>query len=368
MTDQAVAHRRALHRIAELDRELPETAAYLRSALAPLGCSLSCPTEGSLCAFFDGGKAETVAIRADMDALPVTEQTGLPFASVHPGVMHACGHDGHMALALAAAGYASEVRDALPRNLLILFQPAEETTGGAKALCESGVLEKYNVTRVFGLHLWPGLPTSKVFCRPGPMMARSSEVTVTVTGKSVHITKYREGRDALTAGMEFLRLAYDLAAALPAEPPSLLRFGRMTSGTVRNALSGQTVLEGTFRTYREETFADCRRLLADIGRALADKTGCDIDVRCSEGYPAVWNDEALYQAVCSALGPDGPALLEEPVLGADDFSFYQKRVPGLYFFLGTGDTPALHSPDFTFDDEAVLPAGAAFWEKMLNLP
>ena len=367
MADTSVVHRRALHRIPELDDYLPETAAYLRSALAPLGCAVSSPTRGSVCAFFDSGRSETAAIRADMDALPVTEQTGLPFASAHPGIMHACGHDGHMAMALALAESAAENRKALRRNLLILFQPAEETTGGAKALCDSGILEKYNVTRVFGMHLWPGLPAGKVFCRPGPMMARSSEVTVTVTGRSVHITKYREGRDAMTAGMEFLRLAYDLAAALPAKPPSLLRFGHMTSGTVRNALSGKTVLEGTFRTYREETFDDCRLLLADIGRALADKTGCDIDVHCSEGYPAVWNDEALYEAVCSALGPDGPAPLAEPVLGADDFSFYQKCVPGLYFFLGTGNTPALHAPDFAFDDKAVLPAGVEFWKKLLVL-
>ncbi len=368
MADPSVTHRRALHRLPELDDRLPETAAYLRAALEPLGCEISSPTPGSVCAWFDGGRDETVAVRADMDALPVTEATGLPFASVHPGVMHACGHDGHMAMALALTEHLAARRGGLPRNVLFLFQPAEETTGGAKALCDSGILEKYNVTRLFGVHLWPGLPAGKVYCRPGPMMARSSEVTVKLTGRSVHITRWREGCDALAAGMEFLRLAYDLAAALPADPPSLLRFGKMTSGTVRNALSGETALEGTFRTYREETFNDCRRLLADIGQAVADRTGCAVEVRCSEGYPAVWNDEALYGAVCAGLGPDRPAPLPEPVLGADDFSFYQKRVPGLYFFLGTGDTPALHAPEFTFDDELVLPAGVAFWKKLIALP
>lgn len=368
VADTSVSHRRALHRVPELDVTLPETAAYLRGALEGLGCALSSPTAGSVCAFFDGGKAETVAVRADMDALPVAERTGLPFASVHPGVMHACGHDGHMAMALTLAEHTAGAVASLPRNVLFLFQPAEETTGGAEALCGSGILDRYNVTRAFGLHLWPGLPAGKAFCRPGPMMARSSEVTVTVTGRSVHITKYRQGHDALAAGAEFLRLAYDLAAALPPDPPSLLRFGRMTSGTVRNALSGRTVLEGTFRTYREETFDDCRRLLADIGKAVGDKTGCGIDVHCSAGYPAVWNDEALYGRVLADLGPDGPGLLPEPVLGADDFSFYQKRVPGLYFFLGTGDTPALHAPDFTFDDQAVLPAGVAFWKRLIALP
>ncbi len=367
MAESSVAHRRALHRIPELDDRLPETAAYLRAALEKLGCEITSPTAGSVCAWFDLGRDETVAVRADMDALPVTEATGLAFASVHPGVMHACGHDGHMAMALALAEHIAKSAGDLPRNVLFLFQPAEETTGGAAALCGSGILEKYNVTRVFGVHLWPGLPKGQVYCRPGPMMARSSEVTVTVTGRSVHIARWREGRDALAAGAEFLRLAYDLAAALPADPPSVLRFGKMTSGTVRNALSDQTVLEGTFRTYREETFSTCKKLLADIGQALADQTGCAIDVHCSEGYPAVWNDEALYQAVCAGLGPEGPAPLPEPVMGADDFSFYQKRVPGLYFFLGVGDTPALHGPDFAFDDETVLPAGVTFWKKLIAL-
>lgn len=365
MTESAAAHRRALHRIPELDNDLPETCAYVTGALEKLGCAVSSPIKGSVCAFFDGGRAETVAVRADMDALPVTERTGVPFASTHPGVMHACGHDGHTAMALALAEHVAACLADLPRNVLFLFQPSEETTGGAKALCESGILERYNVTRVFGMHLWPELPAGQIFCRPGPMMARSCEVTVTVTGRSVHISKYRQGRDALAAGTEFLRRAYDMANGLPGGE-SLLRFGKMTSGTVRNAVSGKTVLEGTFRTYSEDAFAACRAALADIGRALEDETGCGIEVRCSEGYPPVVNDAALYDAVCAGLG-GAVRELPEPVLGTDDFSFYQQRVPGLYFFLGVGETPALHAPDFDFDDEAVLPKGLAFWQRLAAL-
>ena len=153
MSQPVVDYRRALHRIPELDNQLTETVAYVRGLLAPLGCILSSPIPGSLCAFFDAGKPETVAFRADMDALPVTEATGAPYASQHPGKMHACGHDGHTAMALALAEYASAHLPELPRNVLFLFQPAEETTGGAKGLCESGILEQHHVTRVFGLHL-----------------------------------------------------------------------------------------------------------------------------------------------------------------------------------------------------------------------
>ena len=174
MSQTVVDHRRALHRIPELDNQLPETVAYVRSVLEPLGCTLSSPIPGSVCAYFDAGKSESVAFRADMDALPVTEATGLPFASAHPGKMHACGHDGHTAMALALAEYVSTHLSELPRNVLFLFQPAEETTGGAKGLCESGILEAHHVTRVFGLHLWPNLPAGQVFTRPGPLMARAN--------------------------------------------------------------------------------------------------------------------------------------------------------------------------------------------------
>lgn len=366
MTEPVTAHRRALHRIPELDNDLPETAAYVTAALERLPCAVFSPIKGSVCAFFDAGRAETAAFRADMDALPVREQTGLAFASVHPGVMHACGHDGHTAMALALAEDVAGRLSELPRNLLFLFQPSEETTGGARALCESGILGKYNVTRVFGMHLWPELPEGRIFCRPGPMMARSSEITVTVTGRSVHISKYREGRDALTAGAEFLRRAYDMVSGLPGGDQNLLRFGKMTSGTVRNAVSGKTVLEGTFRTWSEDAFAACRAALTGTGRALEAETGCGVEVHCSEGYPPVINDAGLYAAVRDAMGGDVHEL-PEPVLGADDFSFYQRHAPGLYFFLGVGMTSALHAPDFDFDDETVLRAGLAFWRKLAAL-
>lgn len=360
-----VDHRRLLHRIPELDNQLPETIRYVRSVLDPLGCTLSAPIPGSVCAFFDAGKAETVAFRADMDALPVTESTGLPYASEHPGRMHACGHDGHTAMALTLAEYVSTHLAELARNVLFLFQPAEETTGGARRLCESGILERHHVTRVFGLHLWPGLPAGQMFTRPGPLMARANEVTVTVTGKSVHLSRAGQGRDALAAGVEYLRRAYAMVDGLPPEEPRAFLFGKMVSGTVRNAVSGKTVLEGSLRTYREETYHFCKECLEAIGRALEAETGCGVEVDLNEGYPAVWNHEGLYETVCAALGKDAPGLMEAPALAAEDFSFYQKAVPGVFFFLGTGQTAELHAPEFCFDDEAVLPQGVEFLKRLL---
>ncbi len=214
MTEQVIQFRRALHQIPELDRDLPETMAYLRRVLAPLGCALSTPIPGALCAFFDFGKADAIAFRSDADALPIQERTGLSFASTHPGRMHACGHDAHMAMVLDLAVWLAGQRD-LPHNVLLLFQPAEETTGGAKDLCQSGVLEAHHVQCVFGLHLWPELPAGVIASRKRELMSRSCEVSVTVTGRSSHIAKAQEGLDALAAGVEFYRRAVALEAALP---------------------------------------------------------------------------------------------------------------------------------------------------------
>ena len=363
-----VNYRRALHRIPELDDQLPETIQYVRSVLEPLDCMCTSPIPGSVCAWFDAGKEETVAFRADLDALPVEEATGLPFASIRSGQMHACGHDGHTAMALALAEYVSAHRAALPRNVLILFQPAEETTGGAQRLCHTGVLSSHRVTRLFGLHLWPGLERGAVFSRPGALMARSNEVTVTITGKSVHLSQAAQGRDALAAGATYLQQVYDAVGSLPPEELRVLLFGKMTSGTVRNAVSGRTVLEGSLRTYREETHRLCRRHLEETAQAVAASTGCGVEVHLSEGYPAVWNHEGLYDAVCQGLGQeDAPRLLNAPVLAAEDFSFYQQLVPAVFFFLGVGDTAPLHSPAFAFDDEAVLPRGVEFLKKLVHL-
>ena len=327
----AVDYRRALHRIPELDNQLPETVQLVQRILAPLPCRVFSPITGSVCAWFDAGKSDAVAFRAELDALPVTEATDLPYASVHPGRMHACGHDAHTAMVLTLAEYAAEHLAELPRNVLFLFQPSEETTGGAGKLCESGVLERYRVRRIFGLHLWPGLEAGTIASRPGPLMARSNEVTVTIEGRSVHMSRADEGLDALTAGISYLQRAYDMMD-------------------------------------REDTFRFCRQQLKDIGRSVAAETGCSLDVHLSEGYPAVWNHEELYQKIAAQLGDNAPTLMEKPVLAAEDFSFYQQYVPGLFFFLGTGDTPQLHAPDFTFDDEAVLPRGVEFLKKLLMLP
>ena len=351
--------RRALHQIPELDRNLPETFAYLNGVLSRLNCRVFAPVTGSLCAFFDFGKQNSISFRADADALPITENTGAGYASRHPGCMHACGHDGHMAVLLELARRLSKKRN-LPHNVLLVFQSAEETTGGAKDICESGVFTQYNVKAIFGLHLWPGLEAGVIASRRLELMARSSEVTVDIYGKSTHIAKAAEGVDALAAGVEFYRKAMQMERKLPDSVFRLLKFGKFQSGTVRNALSAHTHMEGSLRAFQDEVFDGLAAGLAQIGRSVEKQYGCTMKLHLSDGYPAVMNPPALYDRVQKAV----PFReLESPSMTAEDFSWYQKSLPGLFFFLGLGGVPALHTDTFDFD-ETILLKGADFFEKL----
>ena len=352
-------HRRALHRIPELDRNLPETFAYLRGVLSRLPCRVFAPVDGSLCAWFDFGQPEAIAFRADADALPITERTGAEYASEHAGCMHACGHDGHMAIALELARRLGE-KKTLPHNVLLVFQSAEETTGGAKDICDSGVFAEYGVKVVFGLHLWPGMEAGVIASRRQELMARSSEVNVDIFGKSAHIAKAAEGVDALMAGTVFYRMAMEMEGKLPESVFRLLKFGKFQSGTVRNALSAHTHMEGSLRAFQEEVFDGLARGLADIGKAVEKEFGCTVKLHFSDGYPAVMNPPELFDRVRACV----PFReLESPSMTAEDFSWYQKTLPGLFFFLGLGDVPALHTDTFDFD-ETILLKGADFFEKL----
>ena len=346
---QAIDHRRALHQIPELAFDLPQTLGYIEGVLKELPCRLFSPAKSSLCAFFDFGKDHAIAFRADMDALPIPEETELPFSSCHPGKAHACGHDGHMAIGLALAQWLG-TQTGLPQNVLLVFQPAEETIGGAKGICQSGVFAAYNVKAIFGLHLWPDLPVGTVATCPGGMMCQSSEVTLTVTGKSAHVARAEEGLDGLEAANLWFMGAMEAERTLPTDRPRLLKFGRMEGGTVRNALASTARVEGTLRAFEDETFGMLRDRLYALAREVEEQTGCRLELHMTESYPAVWNHEELAELVLTHLPVE---RLESPVRIAEDFSWYQRYVPGVFFFLGCGPCPALHSRNFNFDEKAL---------------
>lgn len=351
------ADRRALHRIPELERELPKTMAYLQSALKSLNCAIFSPMEGALCAWFDFGQPSAIAFRADADALPITEATGKEYASEHPGWMHACGHDGHMAIVLELARRLSRI-DSLPHNVLLVFQPAEETTGGAKDLCETGIFSDYRVEAIFGLHLWPGLEAGVIASRTPELMARACEVDIDIYGKSSHIAKAAQGIDALAAGAELYRRAAALEQSLPPEVFRLLKFGKFQSGTVRNALSAHTRMEGCLRAFQDSVFEYLRQELDQAAREVQEASGCTVRIHYSSGYPAVMNPPELFARI-QELYP--LRVLEEPSMTSEDFSWYQRYLPGMFFFLGLGEVPPLHSGHFDFD-EALLEQGVSLFE------
>ncbi len=371
-------YRQDLHRIPELDFDLPQTLAYITHELEtiraageacatlPTGAmKILSPCNATVVAVFDRKSTHATALRSDMDALPVKEETGAPYASTCAGHMHACGHDGHMAMLLGMAWWLAAHWDTLPRTVMLVFQPAEETTGGAKVVCQSGIFDEWGADRIFGFHLWPDLPSGMVASRAGALLAASNEVNVLVQGRGSHIAKAEQGADALEAAAAFLREAYAFMEKRRAEEPCLLKFGRMSAGTVRNQIAAEARLEGSLRTFSLDMGRVCREELPKIADKTALRFGCTAKVDFSEGYPPVVNDGGLFALAAGTLG--NLATLDDPLLIAEDFSWYQQWLPGMFMLLGTGTGIPLHASTFDFD-ESVLMRGVEVYQQLAMLP
>lgn len=354
---QLINNRRNLHQIPELGLCLPKTIAYLTNSLSSISCEIHSPIPSSLAVFFDYGAEDAIAFRADCDALPIQEINDHCFTSLHHGVMHACGHDGHMAILLELAHRFSKIKS-LNHNVLILFQPGEESPGGAKLLCETQVLSKYNVKAIFGLHLWPGLTKGKIFSREGALMSSSSDLDVNITGQSAHIGRSWEGIDALAAAVDFYTRVVKAEQSLPADVHRLLKFGRFKSGQARNAVPDMTRLEGSLRVFHKDVFVSLENTIRSIASEIQNETGCKIDISIKSGYPAVINPSKLSRYLMKHFPYN---LLEMPTMASEDFAWYQQYIPGMFYFLGIGPTPALHSSNFDFD-ESVLEIAVDYFE------
>lgn len=361
--NQTQVHRRALHQIPEIDKELPKTIAYITQVLSKYRCEIIQPCKSTICAYFDFHAKDTIAFRSDMDALSMQEQNKCAYRSTIQGHMHACGHDGHMAMLLSFAQYVHSLKEC-QHNVLLIFQPAEETTGGAKDIVESGILSTYHVTKLFGFHVWPKLPKGQIASKAGALMARSSEVSIEIQGVATHAARAEEGKDALFAAVMFLHQAYQLEQALPDQVLHLLKFGVIESGTMRNVISAHTRLLGTLRSFDEEVFQSIKNGLYDIAKRIETETGCTFTFHITEGYPPLINDEALFQVCKKAL----PELIElsKPSMLAEDFSFYGSSVPSVFLYLGIGDTPPLHADTFDFEDD-VLEVGVHAYQALLEM-
>ena len=352
MLETVKKYRRDLHRIPELELDLPLTCKYVTRQLRGLHCQIEHPIESSVVAFFDAKKEKTIAFRSDMDALPVEEKTDVEFKSRFEGRMHACGHDGHMAMLLGFACQLDTFFEDLDYNVLLIFQPGEESPGGANLLCESGLLERYRVACVFGTHLWPMIPEGQVATRVNELMARSSEVNVTIEGKSSHVAKYKDGLDAMEAGARYLLKCYEMEKMYHPDIYRLLRFGKMESGNVRNVVASWARLEGTLRAFQDDIYWDLRKNMHHIAAYIERKYQVKIELEFSLGYPAVMNDPDLVKQVIDI--ERSVHLLPEPEMISEDFAYYQQEVPGVFFFLGTGTGIPLHNACFDFDEKILL--------------
>ena len=357
--------RKDLHRIPEIGYRENETKKYILSVLDGLGCEIFHIKETGIAAFFDFGRDSALCIRADMDALQIKEETGLPFASAHEGFMHACGHDGHMAMALEAALYTAELKKsgAKPkRNVVFVFQPAEELDGGARYIVGSGVLRKLNVTCAFGIHLWPELTKGEIFSKSGAMMAKSSETDIVLRGKASHIADMGKGADSLMAAAELLLKLRDIEAKRCGQEKCVVKFGKMRSGSLRNIISDNTVMQGSVRVLSENMFSLIKGDISAAAEEVSEKYGVTAEINMGEGYPPVINDGKLFdmvRAVCDVK------ILPDAVMQAEDFSFYARVCPTAFFFLGLGSGMKLHSEKFDFD-MSVLDVGVNLYKQLIS--
>ena len=345
----------ALHRNPELSGQETQTASYLLKVLTEIGYTPArIGKHGVYADLCVDAALPWVLLRSDMDALPVAEETGVSYASQNAGVMHACGHDSHMAMLLAAAKELKEKK--LPQNIRFLFQPAEETVVGAEEMIRCGAIPE-TCSAVFGMHVWPGVPKGTVLAKAGPLMASATNICITCEGLSAHCGNRERGKDAMMTMAEILVRAKEVEA-MALNDGSILFFGKLRAGTGHNIVASSSVMEGTLRTYyphtREKMLAKLESIVAETG----EKYGTAVEVTYSAYAPSVINPENLALQVQKVL-PNAVTEME-PTRIAEDFSLYQEKVPGVLLWLGVGDTPSLHNSKFLVPKE-VLPLGVDAW-------
>jgi amidohydrolase len=377
---ELIEWRRYLHQNPELSNREFETAKYVADRLRSFGLE---PQTGiaktGVVAMLKGGQpGPVVALRADMDGLPVTEEVDLPFASKvtseyegnKVGVMHACGHDTHVAILLATARVLTQMKDRIPGSVKFIFQPAEEGapldegTAGAQLMVKEGVMQ--GVAAVFGLHVFANVPTGTITYRSGPFMAASDQFDILITGKQTHGSAPWRGVDPIVVGAQIVSALQTIVSRNVdiTQLPAIVSVGQFQSGVRNNIIPETARLVGTIRTFDDAVQNDIHARVKRIAEGIASGAGAKVDVKIHRGYPVTSNDPELTRRMLPTLERAAPGKVKESELitGAEDFTYYQRQAPGLFVFLGitppeqVGKAPANHSPLF-FADEKALPTG-----------
>ena len=361
--DWIIAMRRKLHRIPEGGFQEFKTQRAVMDALDEIGIPYTTERTWVIGLIEGALPGETVAIRADMDALPLQEPEGCPFRSEHDGMMHACGHDAHTAMALGAAKVLYGMRDRLHGRVKLLFQPAEETDGGAEPMVDAGAMENPHVDRVYGLHVMPHLPVGQVETRSGTLNASTDTVNITIHGKAGHGAYPEQGTDAIVCAAQVVTALQTLVSRnLSPLQSAVLTIGKIEGGTAQNIICDEVRMLGTLRTANADLRAMMKQRITEVASSVAAAFGCTADVSVDSGYAALVNDcneAARIRRVATRLfGQDNVIEKAAPSMGGEDFSFFCDCALGAFFHVGCVKpewmpAPPLHSKDFRIDENCL---------------
>ena len=367
LQDELTEIRRDLHQHPEILFETHRTSQLVAEKLAEFGVDEVTTGIGRTGVVgVIKGRTDTsgrvIGLRADMDALPMQEQTGLDYASKTENAMHACGHDGHTTMLLGAAKYLAETRN-FDGTAVVIFQPAEEGGGGGREMCEDGLMDRWSIDEVYGLHNWPGMPVGAFSIRSGPFFAAADQFEIVIEGKGGHAAKPHETIDTTVAACQVVLALQSIVSrnANPVEQIVVSVTSFETSSKAHNVIPQFVTLRGTVRTLKPEVQDLAERRLTEIAKGTAAAMGATADVNFMRGYPVMTNsDEQTEFAAKVAQDVSGACATADLVMGGEDFSYLLNERPGAYILMGNGDSAAVHNPQYNFNDEAI-PAGCSWW-------
>ncbi len=360
-------YRRDLHAIPELGYELFKTHTYVESTLKSFGYETTTVAKTGIIAIKEGASKATIAFRADMDGLPIQEQSEVPYRSKHEGVMHACGHDGHMAMLLAFA-QSLALRDDLQKSVMFVFEPAEETLGGAKEIVESAIYIERDIEAIFALHLDPELEAGKLGLIEGVMTAQDGDFDIRIQGINAHGTSPHQGNDALLAASALIQHYYTITSrSIDPLVSATLNIGTIESGEGRNIIAKSATLSGSIRAFDFYEYERLKNRMRQIDKGIENAFNVYVENTIVDLHPPVRNDHALFIQMCQVFNR-GEYELIKPRMLAEDFSYYQQHNPGLFIMLGIrnqvlGYVQPLHSSYFDFD-ESILVVGIETYQKI----
>ena len=366
--------RRDLHMHPELQYDVHRTAGSVAEKLKAFGCDEVVTGLGrtgvvGVIRGKKGGSGKTIGLRADMDALPIEEASDLPYKSTVPGKMHACGHDGHTAMLLGAARYLAETRN-FSGTAVVIFQPAEEGGGGGKAMVDDGLMDRFGIEEVFGMHNYPGMPVGAFGIRPGPVMAAADALTIDIQGVGAHAARPHFGVDPVLVGAQIIN-ALQSVVSRNVDPlkSAVVSICMFRAGNTDNVIPQTVQLRGTARSLAPEVRDLLEKRLPVVVESTATAYGAKAKLTYKRGYPVLVNHDKQTEFAASVAsqiaGQDKVDTGLPPMMGAEDFSFMLNARPGAFIWMGNGTSAGLHHPSYNFNDEAI-PFGTSYWVKLVE--